>query len=412
MDAAPANDNSTFCALCLRRSPSDGSFFGYNIGTNSKFRNTMNAVLGVQLELDDFYTCKSCLKLVQLLQDFRACCLEANVKLKEFGQGVKSDDKWLAGKTAQVIENVRVAVATHAELIRNLSVAVKVEAVEHLEESDASLDEFPSQYIDVKIEESDGEAEPEYLDFTQEMVSDMVEGEILIEEDDDDEIDFSTWIRSSEEAEGSIDTNDFPFEISECSKCNRRFDSLQGMKTHFVQCRGEDDAVHFKHKCPICSVSFRYPALLKTHMNKHDGKSEYKCRKRCNRSFVGSVNRYIHERQCAKEPQKCPICNYDLKSKRALADHMIAVHGEAKHGCGECGMKFRRRSWLTQHRVRLHGASILRTPLNQPVASCSAKPVVPTAESDSQFKCDECGKTFTHRPLMQYHKRRMHPVQS
>lgn len=418
---AAVNDDSAFCGLCLRRRRSNG-FFGYHIGSgsNSKFRKSMESVLGFQLHLDNMYICKSCLKLVLLMQDFRSCCAEANEKLKWFGRGLNAEDKWFSGRTAQVIENVRTTVANHTERIKelgkNVSVAVKEEPVEREKDSQEEDFEIPEDFITVQLGEPEEEAESEYLDFTQEMVSDMVEGEITIE-DDDDAMDFSTWIQSTDEVESSA--GDLPqIEVSECSKCHRTFDSLQGLKMHFPHCR-EEDAILYKHKCPICSISFRYPALLKNHMNKHDGKTPYKCRKQCDRSFVGNVNRYIHEMQCAKEPQKCPICNCDLKSKRALSDHMLTAHGELKYACSDCGMKFRKTSLLTQHRIKVHGASVLKV---QQQAAASLVNIAPQLSSQPAveppnptppglpFQCDECGKGFAHMPVMLYHKRRMHPV--
>lgn len=448
MDSALANpirktsavkDDSAFCALCLRRRRSNG-FFGYHIGANSKFRKSMDSVLGFQLHLDSFYTCKSCLKLVQLMQDFRSCCGEANEKLKRLGKGFTAEDKWFSGKTAQVIENIRCTVANHTEWLKGLEVVdasavpVKQEPVEQ-EIPDQEQDfEIPDDFITVQLEEPEVEeeepAEPEYLDFTQEMVSDLVEGEITLEEengdDDDDGLDFSAWIQSTDEAEqGYAGAGDLPqIEVSECSKCRRAFDSVHGLKMHFPHCR-EEDAALFKHKCPICSIAFRYPALLKNHMNKHEGKTPYKCRKQCDRSFVGSVNRYIHEMQCAKEPQTCPICNCDLKSKRALNDHMIGTHGELKYACGDCGMKFRKTTLLTQHRIKTHRASVLKVqqqqvaalpplkmappPISQPVVG---EPPNPTPSPCLPFQCDECGKGFSHMPVMLYHKRKMHSLQS
>ncbi|GAB0091421.1 hypothetical protein DMENIID0001_062630 [Sergentomyia squamirostris] len=102
----------------------------------------------------------------------------------------------------------------------------------------------------------------------------------------------------------------------QCEKCDRSFDSEQGLKNH--------QKFHTSvrpFKCTQCSKAFRLISHLNSHMISHTGERKFKCDV-CEKSFTQSGSLKIHLRlHTGEKPFHCRNCGAQFRLKRALLHH-------------------------------------------------------------------------------------------
>ena len=191
-----------------------------------------------------------------------------------------------------------------------------------------------------------------------------------------------------------------------CSVCRKTFKNKQYLRSHMNNTHNDDKK---KHKCDHCGIAYRYPSLLKDHLNTH-----------------------TNERKFA-----CPVCPMAYKSRSALARHKIVKHSEKKSHliCSECGDTFTLKHVLERHKnthrldkpyqcqtcnrkftdkYSLHKHN--RNPCQYKCSQCDRsfgcerwvlhhKCVNP---GKKDYKCPDCGKCFVSKQNMKLHASKMH----
>ena len=75
---------------------------------------------------------------------------------------------------------------------------------------------------------------------------------------------------------------------------------------------------------------------------------------------------------------KCPSCQLTAKNKKALSNHLL-IHKEKIHVCNECGLRFARKDYLSNHE-RVHSG-------------------------EKQFSCNSCDRQFKQKSTLYKHSK-------
>ncbi|KAL9703519.1 hypothetical protein quinque_007037 [Culex quinquefasciatus] len=108
---------ATFCALCIREVPTNGNFFEFTHQNSTEFRDLLGELFGIDLHLQHFIVCRTCWKMLQMVGDFRECCLKGQSWMERFVGGIRSDDDWLSDEMTQMIDCLQAAIEDHMEQI-------------------------------------------------------------------------------------------------------------------------------------------------------------------------------------------------------------------------------------------------------------------------------------------------------
>lgn len=136
----------TFCSFCLRERPLDGAYYGYNIeNSHPILRETMEEIFGPKFKLEKFSICTPCWNMIQLMDDFRTCCFEANSRAEQIKSGLKSEDDWYTQDTVKMIEAMHSAVRDQIEQIKTSAVEAihepnSIKDVITIDDSDDEMD--------------------------------------------------------------------------------------------------------------------------------------------------------------------------------------------------------------------------------------------------------------------------------
>uniref|UniRef100_A0A1Q3EYA9 Putative c2h2-type zn-finger protein n=1 Tax=Culex tarsalis TaxID=7177 RepID=A0A1Q3EYA9_CULTA len=104
-------------------------------------------IFGPKFKLEKFSICTPCWNMVQLVDDFRTCCFEANSCAERIKSGLKAEDGWFTQDTVKRIESMHSAIRHQIERI-------KTEAAEEIHEPVPSNDVITID--DDSDDESDG----------------------------------------------------------------------------------------------------------------------------------------------------------------------------------------------------------------------------------------------------------------
>ncbi|XP_019554389.3 zinc finger protein ZFP2-like [Aedes albopictus] len=116
----------------------------------------------------------------------------------------------------------------------------------------------------------------------------------------------------------------------------------------------------------------------------------------CRNEFGTRQSLYVHFKEQHSEhgrPFKCDLCQATFKRKSHLDDHVSSHTGEVRYACKFCGEKFLRAKPLMRHRKNCHKEFPLK------IKPSKSQP----AQSEGQFKCNYCPKSFKHRPSLNFH---------
>ena len=179
------------------------------------------------------------------------------------------------------------------------------------------------------------------------------------------------------EKSASRDKNE---EMKACPHCGKL---VKRLRNHIH--RSCNAIEHEKATCKECGKVLRNVTDLRTHMRlKHSGLKTEKCicnicGKELGKGSLKAHHRAVHE--IRELTEKCEQCGKLFESDYALKIHIEKTHKE-KPTCSVCGIKVRN----------------LKSHMN----------IVHTKEEDKRFQCQDCGKGFSIKRKLEYHRISIH----
>ncbi|XP_071020033.1 zinc finger protein 714-like [Oncorhynchus clarkii lewisi] len=160
---------------------------------------------------------------------------------------------------------------------------------------------------------------------------------------------------------------------SECSSCQKRYNSTCKLKAHVRLCHSGKPCT-----CPVCGKTFKHKGDLSNHMRIHTGEKQFICGD-CGKSFNRKETLTTHKLTHTKEkPFSCGDCGKSFIRKVSLTEHKLTHTGEKPFTCGDCGKSFNRTDFLTRHKL--------------------------THTGEKPFTCGDCGKSFNRKETLTTHK--------
>ncbi|CAG7728849.1 unnamed protein product [Allacma fusca] len=214
-----------------------------------------------------------------------------------------------------------------------------------------------------------------------------------------------------------------------CEECGKILGCRRTFENHLK--RHHND---FTHKCQACLKGFANEATLAIHTRTHTGEKPFQCRQ-CNKSFAAKSNMISHEEICkqqispggdlmqSKVPltnaacnqsssqekklqcQKCGIC-FRLKSR--LEQHKQKGCKAKVLECSHCSKKFSKRSEMKIHLLMHDGMKPYFCDICGISFSTKGNQIAHTRTHwvEKRFKCDICGKGFHRKQALQLHYNR------
>ena len=205
-----------------------------------------------------------------------------------------------------------------------------------------------------------------------------------------------------------------------CTRC-KSFIPLSEYDEHIKEHAERENS----KKCPHCDYTSPYGKRnIDRHIiAKHPQRSET-CQKffeegkrRCTRckSFIplSEYDKHIKE-HAEREKVICNICGSILCSKSSLEGHIAAMHTvrEKKFFCEECGASFWQKNSYRTHMRNMHTSTRLPCPhcgekirpsyLDRHISN------VHTPDSEKKHQCQDCGKGFHSKFLLDKHRMNVH----
>eukprot|EP00063_Salmo_salar_P037366 XP_014012201.1 PREDICTED: zinc finger protein 2-like isoform X5 [Salmo salar] len=187
---------------------------------------------------------------------------------------------------------------------------------------------------------------------------------------------------------------------SECSSCQKRYNSTCKLKAHVRLCHGGKPYI-----CPVCGKTFKYKGDLPRHMRIHTGENPFVCGD-CGKSFNRKDSLTKHKlTHTGEKPFSCG-CGKNFSLERNLARHKLTHTGEKPFTCGDCGKSFNRKDTLTMHKLthtreKLFSCHDCGKSFNRKVRLTRHKI---THIGEKPFTCGDCGKSFNRKVSLTRHK--------
>eukprot|EP00063_Salmo_salar_P037362 XP_014012197.1 PREDICTED: zinc finger protein 135-like isoform X1 [Salmo salar] len=192
---------------------------------------------------------------------------------------------------------------------------------------------------------------------------------------------------------------------SECSSCQKRYNSTCKLKAHVRLCHGGKPYI-----CPVCGKTFKYKRDLPRHMRTHTGENPFVCGD-CGKSFnrTDFLNRHKLT-HTGEKPFTCGDCGKSLIRKEHLTMHKLTHTKEKPFSCGDCGKIFICKELLTMHKLTHTGEKPFtcgncKKSFFQK-RSLSRHILIHTGEKP--FSCGDCGKSFNRKEPLTIHKLKAH----
>ncbi|XP_029610450.1 oocyte zinc finger protein XlCOF6.1 [Salmo trutta] len=159
---------------------------------------------------------------------------------------------------------------------------------------------------------------------------------------------------------------------SECSSCQKRYNSTCKLKAHVRLCHGGKPCT-----CPVCGKIFKHKRDLSRHMRIHKGERPFICGD-CGRSFIQNrtLNRHILI-HTGEKPFSCGDCGRSFNRKQTLTMHKLTHTRETPFRCGDCGKSFIQKGDLMRY--------------------------ILTHTGEKPFSCGDCGKSFILKGNLRRH---------
>ena len=218
----------------------------------------------------------------------------------------------------------------------------------------------------------------------------------------------------------------------QCPSCSKTHPDLRAIKTHMKT------HVDMELECSHCGKTFKNPALLKQHIQRHRKEAVYTC-ETCNKSFLTllklnkhckvhhakgnftcelcgasfALNEYLQKhRKCHTDirPHGCSICAKTFRTKAELRVHFLIHTRETPYVCEYCGRGFSQRGNYRTHLAQHTGVKPYqceRCELSFAL-KCHLTRHLATHDQLIQYRCLWCDKECTQRKHMQMHVQRVH----
>ena len=196
--------------------------------------------------------------------------------------------------------------------------------------------------------------------------------------------------------------NPFPCTFPSCPKA---FKNRTCLRQHLLG-HGEKT-----QQCEVCGAKFFRKAGLRRHMQKHYGKQF--CCEECPHRFCSNHDLKCHVEAVHKGIRKfsCSACDSKFHTSSSLKIHVRRIHtGEKPFQCEQCPAKFFLAAALRIH-MRCHtGEKPYRCEDCEQVYSSEHSLKIHRKKLHSLYTC-ECGRTFTLRSSLDFHKKMCHDME-
>lgn len=157
--------------------------------------------------------------------------------------------------------------------------------------------------------------------------------------------------------------------LLKCKECGRNFSRPESLATHTAE-----HSTGAANACYVCGKHFSSKHALKQHQVTHTGARNYAC-SLCWRTYTqqGDLNTHFKVAHTAITESEC-VDDDTIPDKK---NRYRSTGGIRNHKCEECGRSFTRRTILENHYA--------------------------THSNQRQFECEECGKTYKRKDVLATH---------
>lgn len=173
------------------------------------------------------------------------------------------------------------------------------------------------------------------------------------------------------------------------------YDNCLECLLHFPDKKSLDDHLVFVHQvspechhCGVCDVSFSSVGILAIHNAKHTGRFECPL---CNFVVKGRYSLINHiKRHEGKFRVSCDLCGQGFFSKTSLSSHLEMHEGIPKYQCEYCKKRFTVKRYLDVHKGYNHKKELYGV--------------------EEKFQCEVCGRPFSFEKSLVRHLSVIHKV--
>ncbi|XP_036393920.1 zinc finger protein 628 [Megalops cyprinoides] len=196
-----------------------------------------------------------------------------------------------------------------------------------------------------------------------------------------------------------------------CPDCGKKFAFAQNMRAHWRQHR------KLSHACPRCPLTFLDLNTLQAHMLGHQAVE----------GFGGAGRENVNNAEDHERSHNCPLCPLTLADLASLKAHILIHEAEEGFGgmvmesahenenhdhslaCPRCSLTLPDLTSLQAH-ILTHEAPVEQEVGGVEKANDNSMEELPGGGWGDQvnrkpLKCNECGKTFRHRSVLELHMR-------